>query len=74
MLLVAPITSTLLETGLMRIRLEVGWGGLDRAGTILLDQLVSVDAGRLRGSFGRLTDEQLMPVRAGLKAMLGNVL
>ena len=69
MLLMVPITSTLLQSGLLRIRLEAGWGGLEQAGTILLDQLTSIDVSRLRGSFGKLTEEQLAPVRTGLKTI-----
>ncbi len=42
MLLVAPITSTLLEPGRLRIRIEASWGGLEQAGTILLDQLIPI--------------------------------
>jgi mRNA-degrading endonuclease toxin of MazEF toxin-antitoxin module len=74
MLLVAPITSTMLQPGLLRIRLEAGWGGLEQAGTILLDQLTSVDVSRLRGSFGSLTEEQLVPVRTGLTSIFQTIL
>lgn len=72
--LVCPITSTMLETGLMRIRIEAGTADLRLPGTILIDQLQAVDVGRVTGAFGRLTPIELEPVRLGLRALLGEAL
>jgi mRNA-degrading endonuclease toxin of MazEF toxin-antitoxin module len=56
----------------MRVRLEANAGGLKLSGTILLDQLLMVDASRLRGHYGKLTAKELIQVRKGLETLLSD--
>ena len=71
--IICPITSTILESGLMRVHLEAGTAGLKLSGTILIDQLQAVDVGRVVGAYGRLTAVELEPVRSGLQALLKDI-
>lgn len=71
--IICPITSTLLEAGLMRVILPEGSAGLRLPGTILLDQLQAVDVGRVVGFYGRLEELQLEPVRLGLRALFQEI-
>ncbi len=64
----------MLETGLMRVRIEAGTADLRLPGTILIDQLQAVDVGRVTGAFGRLTPTELETVRIGLRALLEEAL
>lgn len=52
-------------------RLQAGSGGLRRDSVVLLDQVRSLDIGRVRGYLGSLEEEELDPMRAGLRRMFG---
>jgi mRNA-degrading endonuclease toxin of MazEF toxin-antitoxin module len=58
----------------MRVRIEAGTADLRLLGTILIDQLQTVDVGRITGAFGRLTPTELESVRLGLRDLLGEAL
>jgi mRNA-degrading endonuclease toxin of MazEF toxin-antitoxin module len=73
MLLVAPITKTLLKPGLMRVRLDANTAGLKESGIILIDQLLMLDASRLRGYYGQLPNKERNLVKKGLEALLGDL-
>jgi len=69
--ILAPFTGRTLPAAVLYPRLQAGTGGLPTASTVLLDQLVAVDVGRIEGRLGALTPDELEPVRVGLRAMLG---
>ena len=71
MLLVAPIISKRLSPITLYPRLEAGAGRLPIASTVLLDQLMAIDAHRVRGYIGALSQEEFAPIQAGLKRMFG---
>ena len=70
---ICPITSTILEPGLMRVAIHEGMAGLTRSGTLLLDQIQAVDVGRITGAYGRFSSVELEPVRLGLRALFYEV-
>lgn len=51
--------------------LEAGSGGLTRTSIVLLDQVRSLDLGRIRGYLGSLEREKLAPISAGIRGMCG---
>ena len=62
---VAPITSTLLDAPLMRIRLSGGDGrlsGLDHDSDVRIDKLTTVRRSNVHARVGRLTVEQLVEI------------
>lgn len=67
---VVPLTRKSLDPGPLYIRLQAGMGGLPMASTVLLDQLLTIDARRVKGSLGRLTQDQYSPISKGLLAVL----
>ena len=71
---ICPITSTILEPGLMRVAIHEGMAGLTRPGTLLLDQIQAVDVGRITGAYGRFTALELEPVRAGLRTLFSEII
>lgn len=70
-LLVAPLTRTRLPDGPLYPRIAAGAGGLPDASTILLDQLLTIDAARVTGLVGTLASDELEPVHLGLRRMFG---
>jgi mRNA interferase MazF len=69
-LLVTPMTSTRLPVGPLYPHLAKGAGGLAADSTVLLDQLTTIDARRVRGYLGRLSDIQAASIRQGLERLL----
>jgi mRNA interferase MazF len=51
-----------------------GMGGINADSVVLLDQVRTVDVSRVRGSTGVLSDSELEPIRAGLRAVFAEVL
>ena len=74
MLIVAPITTQDKKEGVLRVKLEVGDGGLSMVSTIMIEQLTTVDISRVRGAYGRLTGAKLEQARTALKAALSDFL
>jgi mRNA-degrading endonuclease toxin of MazEF toxin-antitoxin module len=70
MLLVAPLTTTGLDSGLVYPVLSGGAGGLRNSSTVLLDQVSSVDVRRVKGFVGQLSRAEYQPIRDGLEALL----
>lgn len=70
---ICPITSTVLEPGLMRMAVYAGMADLKLPGTVLLDQLQAVDVGRITGAYGRFSEPELEPVRRGIRALFGEI-
>ncbi|GAB91820.1 type II toxin-antitoxin system PemK/MazF family toxin [Gordonia rhizosphera] len=71
---VAPMTSHLLDAPLMRIRIPAGEGGLsglDRDSDVMVDKLTAVRRSNVLARVGRLTSEQLVEVERSLMAFLG---
>jgi mRNA interferase MazF len=71
---VAPMTSTLLDAPLMRIRIGGGDGrisGLDHDGDVMIDKLTTVRRSNVHTRVGRLTAEQLVEVERAMMAFLG---
>ena len=71
---VAPMTSTLLDAPLMRIRIYGGNGrlsGLDRDSDVMIDKLTTVRRSSVDTRVGRLTAEQLVEVERAMMAFLG---
>lgn len=52
-------------------KLRAGSGGLQRDSIALLDQVRSLDIGRIRGYLGSLEADEFHPVQAGLHRMFG---
>lgn len=69
MLIVAPLTTKELDSLPLYPRLDEGTGGLPRASTVLLDQLLAVDTRRVRGYIGTLTKQEFSPIAEGLSRM-----
>lgn len=72
--IVAPMTSTLLDAPLMRIRISGGDGrlsGLDRDSDVMIDKLTTVRRSNVLGRVGRPTAEQLVEVERAMMAFLG---
>lgn len=72
--IICPITSTILKPGLIRIALQAGMAGLKLPGTLLLDQIQTVDVGRITGAYGRFSALELESVRLGLRVLFAEVL
>jgi mRNA interferase MazF len=71
---VAPMTSTLLDAPLMRIRISGRDGrlsGLDHDSDVMIDKLTTVRRSNVHARVGRLTAEQLVEVERALMAFLG---
>jgi mRNA interferase MazF len=71
---VAPMTSTLLNAPLMRIRIGGGDGrisGLDHDSDVMIDKLTTVRRSNVHARMGRLTAEQLVEVERAVMAFLG---
>lgn len=72
--IIAPITSTLLDAPLMRIRISGGDGrlsGLDRDSDVMIDKLTTVRRSNVHTRTGRLTAEQLVEIERAMMAFLG---
>lgn len=71
---VAPMSSTLLDATLMRIRIAGGDGrlsGLDYDSDVMIDKLTTVKRSDVRVRIGRLTAEQVVEVERAMMAFLG---
>jgi mRNA interferase MazF len=71
---VAPMTTTLLDAPLMRIRVHGGHGrlsGLDHDSDVMIDKLTTVRRSNVRARVGRLTAEQLVEAERAMMAFLG---
>ncbi len=71
---VAPMTSTLLDAPLIRIRINGGDGrlsGLDHDSDVMVDKLTTVRRSDLHARVGRLTAEQLVEIERAMMAFLG---
>ncbi len=71
---VAPITSTLLDAPLMRIRIAGGDGrlsGLEHDSDVMIDKLTTIRRSNVQGRVGRLTAEQVVEVERAMMAFLG---
>ncbi len=71
---VAPMTSTLLDAPLMRIRISGGDGrlsGLDHDSDVMIDKLTTVRRSNLHARVGRLTAKQLVEFERAMMAFLG---
>lgn len=72
--IVAPMTSTLVDAPLMRIRISGGDGrlsGLDRESDVMIDKLTTVRRSSVQARVGRLTAEQLVEIERAVMAFLG---
>jgi len=65
-LIIAPLTTRLLDNAPLYPHLESETGGLPEASTVLLDQLTAIDANRVQGYIGRLNEQEFAPIREGL--------
>jgi len=71
---VAPMTSTLLDAPLMRIRIAGGDGrlsGLDHDSDVMVDKLTTVRRANVHSRLGRLTAEQVVEVERAMMTFLG---
>lgn len=71
---VAPMTSTLLDAPLMRIRIAGGdsrLSGLDHDSDVMVDKLTTVRRANVHSRLGRLTAEQVVEVERAMMAFLG---
>jgi mRNA interferase MazF len=71
---VAPMTRTLLDAPLIRIRVSGGDGwlsGLDHDSDVMIDKLTTVRRSNVRARVGRLTAEQLVEIERAMMAFLG---
>jgi mRNA interferase MazF len=71
---VAPVTSSLLDAPLMRIRISGGDGrlsGLDHDSDVMIDKLTTVRRSNVHTRVGRLTAEQLVEIERAIMAFLG---
>lgn len=72
--IVAPMTSALLDAQLMRIRISGGDGrlsGIDRDSDVMIDKLTTVRRSNVHSRVGRLTAEQLVEIERAMMAFLG---
>jgi mRNA interferase MazF len=70
----APMTTTLLDAPLMRIRIGGGDGrlsGLDHDTDVMIDKLTTVRRLNVHARVGRLTAEQLVEIERAMMAYLG---
>lgn len=71
---VAPMTSTLVDAPLMRIRIAGGQGllsGLEHDSDVMIDKLTTVRKSNIHARVGRLTAEQVVEVERAMMAFLG---
>jgi mRNA interferase MazF len=71
---VAPMTSTLVDASLMRIRIAAGAelvSGLERDSDVMIDKLTTVKRSNVQVRVGRLTADQGVEVERALMAFLG---
>ncbi|MDZ7886732.1 MAG: type II toxin-antitoxin system PemK/MazF family toxin [Mycobacterium sp.] len=70
---VAPMTSTLLDAPLMRIRVggDGRLSGLDHDSDVMIDKLTTVRRSNVHVRVGRLTAEQVVEVERAMMAFLG---
>lgn len=71
---VAPMSGTLLDAPLMRIRISGGDGrisGLDHDSDVMIDKLTTVKRSHVRTRVGRLTAEQVLEAERAMMAFLG---
>lgn len=71
---VAPMSSTLLNATLMRIRIAAGDGrssGLDHDSDVMIDKLTTVKRSNVHARVGRLAAEQVVEVERAIMAFLG---
>lgn len=76
LLLVVPVTTYRAQAWVYAAphlypQLDAGAGNLPRPSVVLLDQLQVLDPRRVQKYVGTLSDEEYVPIREGLKAMLG---
>jgi mRNA interferase MazF len=72
--IVAPMTSALLDAPLMRICISGGDGrlsGLDRDSDVMIDKLTTVRRSNVHARVGRLTAKQLVEIERAMMAFLG---
>jgi mRNA interferase MazF len=77
-LYVAPMTTTFgnwanLQSTLYPT-LKNGMGGVNANSVVLLDQIRIIDVSRIRASTGVLSDTELQPIRAGMRAVFAEML
>ncbi len=71
---VAPMTSTLVDARLMRIRISGGddrLSGLEHDSDVMIDKLTTVRRSNIGARVGRLTAEQVVEVERAIMAFLG---
>ncbi|QDP96494.1 type II toxin-antitoxin system PemK/MazF family toxin [Microlunatus elymi] len=69
---VAPLTSTLTDAPLLRIRIgPSALSGLERDSEVMIDKLTTVRRTSVANRLGRLTAEQLTEVERAMMAFLG---
>jgi mRNA interferase MazF len=71
---VVPMTSSLLDAPLIRIRISGGDGrlsGLDHDSDVMIDKLTTVRRSNVHTRVGRLTAEQLVEIERAIMAFLG---
>ena len=71
---VVPMTSSLLDAPLIRIRISGGDGrlsGLDHDSDVMIDKLTTVRRSNVHTRVGRLTVEQLVEIERAIMAFLG---
>ncbi len=71
---VAPMTSTLVDAPLMRIRISGGddrLSGLEHDSDVMIDKLTTVRRSNIGARVGRLTAEQVVEVERAIMAFLG---
>ncbi len=71
---VAPMTSTLVDAPLMRIRISGGddrLSGLEHDSDVMIDKLTTVRRSSIGARVGRLTAEQVVEVERAIMAFLG---
>ncbi len=71
---IAPMTGTLLDAPLMRIRISGADGrlsGLDHDSDVMIDKLTTVRRSNVHARVGRLTAEQLVEIERAIMAFLG---
>ena len=72
--IVAPMTSQLIDAPLLRIRIHGNRdaaSGLERDSDVMIDKLTAVRRSNVLTRIGRLTSEQLVEVERSLMAFLG---
>lgn len=70
MLLVVPVTTSFEGDPPFYVSLPAGAGGLPQPSMALLDQLCFIDAARVVGYLGELSEAEYQPIRDGLKRMI----